>query len=448
MKAPPPRPGYRDYGLVAAAYPTVGQQIAMSDMQPSLRAAWNWLCHRIEEPLAAKEAKAIREGLMPPAIQRPDYSGLEPEVAKSLKEEYRQQCIERRKKIFELPIPVEWRPHLTGKDSEAERLGLKHDYQVINNYLSFKGLPELPAAILQSLVKNFITKGSKTKRKKFRRACDNMPIQVRSGEALRLRQDKTTDRWAQRRCNAEVNLPGVGWIAVFIPRAQMNYLMTPGNTVREGCTLTYEHGRWTASVKIIRRDVMHAGPGDGSVVGIDPGLASLATTSEGEVLKNPRNLKYAAARELALAIADLNPNKEEKEAFRTSVFRQDARQKRRVQTQCRQFAAMLSKKYDFIAVEANSGIALGVTSRYIGATKTLLDCLIHRCGTNRVREVESYHNSQTCSQCGYHDKKTWERKLGQRDQTCKCVSCGYTTDRDINAARNVKRRCAELLPAP
>ncbi len=349
MKAPPPRPGYVDRGMVMPAYPTEEQVQKMEAMQPSLRAAWNWLVSRIEEPLRAAEAKANKQGILPPSIVRPNYKEMDNDQAKSAKQEYKQRCMDRRIKISALGIPVDWRPHLQGKNSEAARLGLKQDYQVINNYLVFRNLPELPATLIQSLIKNFQAKGSTTKRKKFRKSFDVMPIQVRTGPTIRRRSPHTTDNWYQRRSNAEVNLPAIGWIAVYLHSSLMNLLLTPGNTVREGCTLRYEHGRWYASVKIIRREVVHPGPGDSSVVGIDPGLAVLATTSDNEVLRNPRNLKYADARELALSIADTVQDPEERQWLRTSVFRQDARQRRRVLTQCRQMAANLSRRYDLLA---------------------------------------------------------------------------------------------------
>jgi hypothetical protein len=443
MKAPPPREGYSDRGMVLAAYPTEDQVQAMEAMQPSLRAAWNWLVSRVESVLEATEAKALRDGLIPSPVPRPEYKGMESDQAKLAKQEYIRSCQERRKKIFDLKIPVEWRPQLAGKDSEAERLGMKQDYQVINWHLRCVGLPELPSKIVASLVKNYSQKSGK--RKNFRRAWEIMPIQVRSGEKIRLREPGEGDSWSQARCNFETFVQGVGWIAVFVPRTQVNYLFTPGNTVRQGCTLKYEHGRWSASIKIIRKMVQETGPQDGSVVGVDPGLAKLATTSDGDVLRNPRNLRYAEARELALGVTDLMDDGPERDQLRATVFRQDARQRRRVLTQCRQFAALLAKKYQYIGIEANQGIALGIGSRYVGVTKTLYQCLLAKCGEARVREVESYYNSQVCSQCGYHDKKTWERKLGASNQVCQCKQCHIKLDRDVNGALNVKSRMLESL---
>jgi transposase len=445
MHAPKPREGYIDRGMKFPAYPTEKQIIKSDFIQPSLRAAWNWMVSRIEEPIKALEARAMREGLLPPSVSRPCYAGLNPDEAKTLKHKFITDCRDRQNKIFGLPLSVEWRPFLSGKDSEADRLGMTQGYQVLNNYLEFKGLPTLPSAILQKLEENFQAKPSGQNRKTYRRKHEVMPIQVRTGEKIRIRKQKPEDGWHQRRCNYEVNLPLLGWIAVYLDPDKVNLLMTPGNTARLGCTLKYDHGKWFASVKIMRREVMHPGPGDDSLCGIDPGLDKLAAVSDHQILKNPRNLKYDDARNLALSIASLNPNKEEKKQFQEAVYRHDARQRRRVLTQCRQLAAKLCNQYDFIGIEANSGVALGIGSRYTGATKTLFQCLINRCGHNRVREVEAYFNSQICSQCGHHDKIAWERKIGVKDQTCRCPACGFEEDRDVNSACNVKNRLAESL---
>lgn len=275
-----------------------------------------------------------------------------------------------------------------------------------------------------------------------------MPVETKSGECLRIRKQSNLDSWYQRRCNAEVFLQGVGWIAVYMHSSQLRALLEPGNTVRQGCSIKCTYGKWSASVKIIKRVVSHSRPADHSVVGIDPGLAVLATTSDQDVLPNPRNLKYANARDLALSIIDSMPSSDTKTTLREEIYRQEARQDRRVHTQARQFAADLSKRYEFIGVEENHGIAIGKGSRYTGITKTLMRYLIERCGSDRVYEVSSSLNSQICSGCGHHSKETWERVLGQKEQICTCPACGLTLDRDVNSACNVKNRLLKLLHLP
>jgi len=451
MRLSPLPEGYVNKGLLMAAYPTYDQVQKIEAMQPSLKACWNWLVSRIEEVLKAKEARAMREGLLPAPVPKPNYDGLQPEQSRALKQEYSDKCKERRKQIFDLPIPVEWRPFLSGKGSEAERLGMKYGYEVLNNYLDFKGMPRLPASVLAKLEENFKAKTPNQKRKKFKKNWQSMPVQVISGLKLRPRRPTINDSWHQKRSNYEVHLPSIGWIACYCDPDRINLLLTPGNTVREGCTLKYEHGRWFASVKIIRREIINPGPRDGSVCGIDPGLDKIAAVSDRKVLKNSRNLKYDDAKNLAISVINLGAgkakflDKETRNQMMESVYRHDDRQRRRVLTQCRQLSAKLCGMYDFIGIEANSGVALGIGSRFTGATKILVDCLIQRCGTNRIYQVDSYYNSQTCSKCGHHDKETWARKLGGSDQTCTCPVCGFTEDRDVNSACNVRNKLAHLL---
>lgn len=55
-------------------------------------------------------------------------------------------------------------------------------------------------------------------------------------------------------------------------------------------------------------------------------------------------------------------------------------------------------------------------------------------GTEVIIAPASYPSSQTCSHCGFVHKKL---KLGDRTYTC--PSCGFTIDRDLNAAINLMR---------
>lgn len=53
-----------------------------------------------------------------------------------------------------------------------------------------------------------------------------------------------------------------------------------------------------------------------------------------------------------------------------------------------------------------------------------------------VKKVNPYHTSQTCSVCGYTDKVN--RPKGEKGQAYfKCCKCGFETNADFNAARNI-----------
>src|SRR5690349_2194797 len=107
-RVPKPRKGYVDRGMLFRAYPTYDQVEKIESMQPSLRACWNWLVHRIEEPLRAREAKAVHDGLIEPSIPRPDYRGLRPEEAQKAKQEWIVKCEDRRRRLYALDLPVQW----------------------------------------------------------------------------------------------------------------------------------------------------------------------------------------------------------------------------------------------------------------------------------------------------------------------------------------------------
>ncbi len=447
MKSPKPRPGYVERGVLVPAYPTPEQTLKIQSLQPSLRACWNWLVWRIEEPIQAREAKAIHDGLISPRIVEPRRDNSSYEEYLSLRKEWAQACQDRHIKLLQLNLPVEWRPYLSGPGSEAERLGMKHGYQVLNNYLKFKGLPEVPSRLLQKLEANFLKKSSGQGRKIYKRQNQWMPIQVKSSERLRFRKSKKNDTWHQKRCNFDINIDGIGRIAIYLDPGLINMLLTPGNTIKQGRTLKYVHGKWFVSFVSVRREVMHAGPGDGSVCGIDPGLETLITVSDGQSLSNPRNLEFAEQRAIAMSVVDTIPASGDRDYFRTAIFRNDAKLRRKVHTECRQFVARLSKQYDFIGVEENSSIALGIGSRFEGVTKTLVRYLKQRCGSNRVWEIEAPSNSQVCSNCGHQDKLAWKRKPVSQGQTCTCRKCGFSLDRDENAAKNVRSKLINLLYA-
>ena len=55
--------------------------------------------------------------------------------------------------------------------------------------------------------------------------------------------------------------------------------------------------------------------------------------------------------------------------------------------------------------------------------------------------VDAAYTSQMCSECGYVDKKN----RMTRDLFI-CKSCGYSTDADYNAARNIRARALSNEP--
>ncbi|WP_246089899.1 transposase [Nonomuraea deserti] len=129
-------------------------------------------------------------------------------------------------------------------------------------------------------------------------------------------------------------------------------------------------------------------PATGAVAGIDMGVASLATTSDGEHLTNPRHLAASADR-LAAAQRALARKKRGSKRRRKAVAR---------------VAALHAKVR---------------RQRLDGAHKAALALV--RTGASR-----------TCARCGHSAK---ENRATQADSAC--TACGHTAHADVNAAVNI-----------
>jgi len=103
--------------------------------------------------------------------------------------------------------------------------------------------------------------------------------------------------------------------------------------------------------------------------------------------------------------------------------------------------AWLVETYSVIALEdldlnfmlRNGSLARAAHDVSIGIFRDLLDYKAVRAGVE-VITVNPKHTSQACHECGC----IVEKKLSERVHCC--PHCGYTVDRDVNAALNILSR--------
>lgn len=176
-----------------------------------------------------------------------------------------------------------------------------------------------------------------------------------------------------------------------------------------------------------------------SIVGVDVGLRSLAVTSDGEVVENPRHAERAAAK-LARAQRTLSRRKRgsrSRERARLAVARCHARVKDQRLDHARKTAASLVSRYDVVAHEdlAVSRMVHGNLARSIhdAGWGILLHCIACKAESagKHVVAVDSRGTSQRCSGCGTVVPKDL------RQRTHDCPACGLRMDRDHNAAVNI-----------
>lgn len=206
------------------------------------------------------------------------------------------------------------------------------------------------------------------------------------------------------------------------------------------CTVKRDGKRWTASV------VCDIGPAPercavSTAVGIDVGLTTLATLSDGTEIQNPRWTRQhedriaAANRSLATKTRGSHNRLRAREALRRAHQRAASARLNYIH----HVSKWLVENYDLIAHEdlKIQDMSQGRLAKSImdAAWAILLYQLRYKAesaGTH-VIAVNPHGTSQRCSGCGETVKKTlWQR-------THSCPHCGLELGRDHNAALNVKR---------
>ena len=177
-------------------------------------------------------------------------------------------------------------------------------------------------------------------------------------------------------------------------------------------------------------------------IGIDLGLKEFAITSDGELINNPRFYRESEKR---LRKAQRRHSKKtrggkNKEKARIKLARAHKRVANKSKDFVNQVAASITKTNDLICIESlntkgmlkNHKLAKSIQDAAWGSFISALKWHAHKRGKHVVDIDRFFPSSKTCSCCGHVKEKL---TLGER--TFECESCGFTLDRDLNAAINI-----------
>ena len=217
-------------------------------------------------------------------------------------------------------------------------------------------------------------------------------------------------------------------------------------TIKTCCIRRSSTGKWYVTFSCEVEPVALAP--EEHAVGIDVGLTSFATLSNGEKIASPRFLRRDERR---LKRAQRRREK----APKGSTLR---RKRRRIEAQVHERianrrAAFLHKQtrvlvsaYGTICVEdlAINGMVQNhclARSIHDAAWRQFLTFLTYKAAWagRRVVQVNPAYTTQDCSRCGHRQAMP----LSERVYRCPC--CGLEIDRDLNAARNILRLGLESL---
>ena len=197
---------------------------------------------------------------------------------------------------------------------------------------------------------------------------------------------------------------------------------------RDGCFAQDSVGSWWLCVPV--SVAVEPSAPERAAVGIDLGLKSIATTSDGEVLEAGR-WTHRAADKLAMAQRRGHQRQAKRLHRRIANRRKDA---------LHQFSRKIVDRYQNIVVGDVSSAAL-VKTRMAKAVldsgwsmlKGFLDYK-SRQAARTYSVVSEKYTTRTCSSCGALTGPAGVSMLVVRRWDC---VCGVTHDRDVNAARNI-----------
>ncbi len=272
--------------------------------------------------------------------------------------------------------------------------------------------------------------------KRWRSGQNRFPVpKNRSGkQSYQAENGKDSVRVERKR----VQLPKIGWVRM------TEELRWTGGIGR--VTVSRRNDKWFISILVMadEENAMVQVPliDDRPAIGVDVGINTLATCSDGTKFPNPRPLKHAL-RKLRRASRTLS-RKTQRSAnwhkalvslarihYRVSCIREDSHHKATTAI-VRMASAIGIETLSVTNMMKNKKLAKHIADGAWYKFFTMLKYKAERRGTPVHEAQQFFASSKTCSTCG--NKKA---ELTLSDRIYHCNSCGFECDRDVNAAINL-----------
>ena len=256
-------------------------------------------------------------------------------------------------------------------------------------------------------------------------------------------------RKLSRNCG-EVLAPKAGWV---------RFRLTRSWTEMEACSsarVTLDRsGRWNVSFTAGQPSASRES--NGSVIGLDMGIASTVTTSDGSHLNMPKLFSSGEAQRkhrLQRKLARQKKGSKRRERTKLSISKLCAKEVDRRKDWTRKTTTSLVRDYDLVAIEdlrvknmvrsakgtveepgknvaQKAGLNRSIQSQAWSLFRKRLDDKAAASGVIVVA-IDPKHTSQTCSACQYHAPENRESQA-----VFVCKACGYGENADTNAAKNI-----------
>ena len=240
-----------------------------------------------------------------------------------------------------------------------------------------------------------------------------------------------------------VRIPKLGWVKT------REALRFEGKIM--GARVSFSGGRWFLSVQV-ETDARRESAPEGSIVGVDLGVTTLATLSNGEKIEGPRPRKHLldAVKRLQrrISLQKHRAKKLKQHASRRQFKRQlrlsrlHARIANIRKDAAHKLTSFLTSRFQTVVIEdlnvssmsKNHALAGSILDCGFGEIRRQLDYKAEM-RNGRILVVDRFFpSSKLCSCCGF---KADDMPLSVREWVCS--NCGETHDRDLNAAINLEQ---------
>ena len=234
-----------------------------------------------------------------------------------------------------------------------------------------------------------------------------------------------------------VQLPRLGRLRLH----EHGYIPTDAKIL--SATVSEQAGRWFVSIQVKEEQEQPVCTAT-TAIGVDLGIKTLATLSDGTPFENPRALKHSLKKLRRLEKQKSRRKKGSKNRAKTvaKLTKQHAHVANIRKDASHKLTSYLCKNHALVAIEdlhvagmvKNHKLAQAVSDSNFGEIRRQLEYKAKWHGVHLVVIDRFSPSSQMCSHCQWRNEA-----LTLAGRVFVCLDCGAVTDRDYNAAQNIVR---------
>ena len=235
-----------------------------------------------------------------------------------------------------------------------------------------------------------------------------------------------------------IQLPRLGKLRL----KEVGYIPTYGVKILSA-TVSEQAGRWFVSVQV-EQQVNEPLPNSNEIIGVDLGIKAMATCSNGLIFDNPKPLKAKTKqlkrwqKRLSRRVKGSQNRKKAQRKVATihariANIRSNALHQATAKIVAQKPQAIVLEDLNLKGMVKNHKLARAINDVGMGEFGRQMAYKAAWQGITVIYADRWFPSSKTCSHCG-----SVKLELSLAERTYHCEFCGFTLDRDLNAAINLK----------